>query len=108
MANRWGIPKDVEEIVKTRDTSCVYCGISFTNTVFTHKTRPTWEHIINDIKINGTDNIALCCGSCNASKGIRLLEDWLSGKYCSTKGITKENVAQVVTEYLNRPKKPTA
>ena len=31
MANRWGIPKDVEELVKQRDLSCVYCGISFTN-----------------------------------------------------------------------------
>jgi len=108
MANRWGIPKDVEEFVKQRDLFCVYCGISFTNIIPTYKTRPTWEHIINDIKINGIDNIALCCGSCNASKGRKFLEDWLTGKYCSTKGITKDNVAQVVKEYLNRQKKPTA
>lgn len=104
MANRWGIPKDVEELVKNRDESCVYCGISFSNSVFTHKTKPTWEHIINVIKIKGTDNIVLCCASCNSSKGSKLLEDWLAGKYCSTKGITKENVAQAVKEYLNRPK----
>ena len=102
MVTRWGIPKEVEEFVKKRDFSCVYCGISFTNTVVTHKTRPTWEHIINDIRINGPDNIALCCGSCNASKGIKLLSDWLNGKYCSTKGITKDNVATVVKIYLNR------
>ncbi len=107
MANRWGIPKDVEEQVKDRDTNCVYCGISFANSVFTSKTRPTWEHIINDIKINGQDNIALCCGSCNASKGAKFLEVWLTGKYCSTKGITKDNVAQVVKEYLNRQKRST-
>lgn len=102
MANRWGIPKNVEELVKERDTNCVYCGISFTNSVVTHKTRPTWEHIINDIRINGVDNIAICCGSCNASKGTKLLSDWLNGKYCATKGITKDNVATVVKEYLNR------
>ena len=30
MANRWGIPKEVEELVKKRDLSCVYCGILFT------------------------------------------------------------------------------
>jgi|GEM_PF-1112622 len=59
MANRRRIPKEVEEFVKRRDLSCVYCGISFTNEVVTHKTRPTWEHIINDIRINGPDNIAL-------------------------------------------------
>ncbi len=102
MANRWGIPKNVEEVVKERDINCVYCGISFTNSVVTHKTRPTWEHIINDIRINGPDNIALCCGSCNASKGTKVLSDWLTSKYCVTKGITKDNVATVVKIYLNR------
>lgn len=102
MANRWGIPKEVEELVKNRDLHCVYCGILFTNSVHTHKTRPTWEHIINDIRINGSDNITLCCGSCNASKGAKLLADWLNSKYCLTKGITKDNVANVVKDYLNR------
>lgn len=101
MANRWGIPKDVEELVKKRDLHCVYCGISFTNSVLTHKTRPTWEHIINDIRINGPDNISLCCGSCNASKGNKLLINWLSGKYCLTKGITKDNVATIVQKHLS-------
>ncbi len=102
MANRWGIPKNVEELVKARDKNCVYCGISFINSTFTHKTRPTWEHIINDIKINGPDNIALCCGSCNASKGSKLLIDWLNGKYCVAKGIAKDNVAAVVKTFLDR------
>lgn len=102
MANRWGIPKDVEEIVKQRDLSCVYCGISFINSAPTHKTRPTWEHIINDIRINGPDNIALCCGSCNASKGTKLLKDWLNSKYCMTNNITGDNVAIVVKEHLKR------
>jgi len=100
MANRWGIPKDVENFVKVRDTNCVYCGISFTNSVQTHKTRPTWEHIINDIRINGPENIALCCGSCNASKGTKLLVDWLNSKYCVTKGITVEKVSSIVKEHL--------
>ncbi len=107
MANRWGIPKDVEEFVKERDTQCVYCGILFTYSVLSYKTRPTWEHIITDIRINGTDNIALCCGSCNASKGMKILEVWLTGKYCSTKGITKDSVADVIKEYLSRQNKPT-
>jgi 5-methylcytosine-specific restriction endonuclease McrA len=100
MANRWGIPKNVEALVKERDTNCVYCGISFINSVITYKTRPTWEHIINDIRINEPANIALCCGSCNASKGTKILNDWLNSKYCATKGITKHNVATVVKEHL--------
>ena len=102
MANRWGISKEVEEFVKQRDLECIYCGISFIDTIFNNKTRPTWEHIINDIRLNQTENIALCCGSCNASKGQKLLIEWLNGKYCVTKNITKSNVAKVVKDYLNR------
>jgi hypothetical protein len=93
MTNRWGIPKEVEELFKQRDVSCVYCGVPFRNTVYTHKTRPTWEHIINDISINGPDNIALCCGSCNASKGAKLLNDWLESKYYLNKGITLDSLS---------------
>ncbi len=102
MANRWGIPKDVEAFVKQRDLFCVYCGISFVNANPTHKSRATWEHIINDIRINVIENIALFCGSCNASKGTKKLEDWFTGKYCTTKGITKDNVAAVVKEYFKK------
>lgn len=83
-------------------------GFSFSKTVYTHKTRPTWEHIINDIRINGLDNIALCCGSCNASKGTKLLWDWLNGKYCIAKGITKDNVATVVKDHLIKIQGTTA
>ncbi|MBL7862200.1 MAG: hypothetical protein JNJ65_13625 [Cyclobacteriaceae bacterium] len=109
MANRWGIPNDVAELVKKRDLSCVYCGISFTSSIVNHKTRPTWEHIVNDIKINGPENIALCCGSCNASKGAKVLADWLNTKYCIAKGIKKDTVAHVVKKHLfhNKNQYPT-
>jgi len=100
LANRWGIPKDVEGIVRQRDLSCVYCGVSFNNSDPTHNIRPTWEHIINDIRINGPDNIALCCRSCNASKGAKFLNEWLSSKYCMRKGINEDTVATVVKNHL--------
>ncbi len=96
MANRWGIPQEIEGKVRERDVCCVYCGVSFT------KTKPTWEHIVNDIKLSGLDNIALCCSSCNSSKGSKLLIDWLSSKYCLTKGISRDTVAAVVRNHLNR------
>jgi hypothetical protein len=104
MANRWGIPKEVEEQVRKRDLCCVYCGITFNKNSYDHKTRPTWEHIINDIRINGPENIALCCGSCNASKGVKKLEDWLNSNYCATKGITNNTVAPVVKDFLKNKK----
>lgn len=102
MANRWGISKDVEELVKKRDLQCVYCGKEFTDTGVLLKTRRTWEHIINDISINGADNIALCCSSCNASKGAKRLDEWLNSKYCTERGITIDKVASVVQSILNK------
>jgi 5-methylcytosine-specific restriction endonuclease McrA len=101
MANRWGIPKVVEDIVIARDKRCVYCQSEFDKTGENRKTRSTWEHIINDIKLNKEDNIALCCGSCNASKGSKLLEDWLKSKYCLDKKITKETVSEVIKNHID-------
>lgn len=103
MANQWGIPKDVEMEVRQRDLHCVYCGVDFSIIYSSRKTKPTWEHIINDIRINGSNNIALCCTSCNASKGAKRLEDWLESKYCITKGITIKTVADVVKKAIQNP-----
>lgn len=102
MANRWGIPKDVETLVRDRDLSCVYCGTSFTNSAQTHKTRATWEQIVNDIRLNKSDNIALCCGSCNVSKGSKLVFTWLKSDYCISKGIRIDSVAKVVKDHLSK------
>lgn len=105
MANKWGIPDNVENFVKQRDAKCVYCGVAFSEGNCSRKHKPSWEHIINDIRINGTDNIALCCMSCNASKGAKLIEEWLQSDYCKKKNITKGNVANVVKEALINPPK---
>ena len=103
MANRWGIPIEVEKHVLERDSTCVYCGVEFS--IETRKTKASWEHIVNDIRINGTDNIALCCMSCNASKGAKLLSVWLDGDYCKNKNITPETVAEIVKEAIANPPK---
>mgnify|MGYP003675655541 CR=1 FL=1 len=103
MANRWGIPKHVEDIVKERDIKCVYCGVEFDENNRSRKSKPSWEHIVNDIRINGIDNISLCCISCNASKGAKLLKDWLQTDYCKKNAITEETVAQIVKEAIKNP-----
>lgn len=100
MANRWGIPHDVETAVIARDQSCVYCGVLFENKSTTSK--KTWEHIINDTALNGADNIALCCRSCNASKGNKILKDWLQSPYCQRTNINKNTVASVVKKHLEK------
>lgn len=103
MSNRWGIPKNVEDFVKQRDTNCVYCGLELSNNPESRKQKPSWEHIMNDIRINGIDNISLCCMSCNASKGAKLLEEWLQSDYCKRNNITEKTVAQVVKEAIKNP-----
>ena len=105
MANRWGIPKDVEDYVKQRDTDCVYCRLEFTKENKLRKSMPSWEHIVNDIRINGIDNITLCCISCNASKGAKLLETWFKSEYCKKQGITEETVAAIVKDAIQNPPK---
>ena len=52
MVNRWGIPKEVENFVKQRDTNCVYCGQFFLDQPESSKHKQAWEHIVNDF---------LCC-----------------------------------------------
>lgn len=41
-ANRWDIPKDVEDLVKERDTNCVYCGQVFVEKLESIKQKPSW------------------------------------------------------------------
>jgi len=97
--NRWKIPADLESEVRARDTHCVYCGSLFGS-------RPgkgsleSWEHIENNAGIRTPENIALWCRSCIASKGARLLADWLGSNYCVQRGISAESVADVVKHAL--------
>ena len=60
------------------------------------KTVATWEHIINDASIVTRENIALCCVSCNSSKGAKKLKDWLQSNYCKSRGINENTVAEIV------------
>lgn len=96
MANNWNIPAWLEKEVRERDTVCVYCGNEFTSFQTSKKSAASWEHIINDVSIITSENIALCCCGCNASKGQKKLSIWLKSKYCQDRGITPDTVAPVV------------
>lgn len=97
MANQWGIPKEVEEAVHKRDLRCVYCNCEFG--VERAKKR-SWEHIINDVTISTIENIALCCIGCNASKGAKLLSQWLESEGAKRRGVSQETLAPVVLAAL--------
>jgi hypothetical protein len=98
--NQWGIPNAVATAVIKRDTRCIYCCLIFDRS--TRATAPSWEHIVNDETIITLANIALCCIGCNASKGTKSLADWLGSKYCQSRGITAETIAQVARDHLTR------
>ena len=97
--NRWNIPDWLEREVRGRDARCVYCRAEFGSS---HGSAASWEHIVNDATIVTRENIALCCVSCNASKGTRLLSDWLDSDYCRRRGITRDTVAEVGRRALER------
>lgn len=98
MANRWGIPKDVEAAVLARDKNCVYCGVVFGAD---RKSASSWEHIVNDVKIATEENIALCCIGCNASKGAMSLRAWLESPNAQRRGISANTIAPVVMSALS-------
>jgi len=68
----------------------------------------TWEHIINDARIVTRENIALCCAACNASKGTKLLREWLTSSYCKRRGITAHTIARVAVAALESEEKDHA
>ncbi len=98
--NRWNIPEWLEKEIIRRDTSCVYCSVVFGLPEAKVGSRPSWEHIVNDARIITRENVALCCRSCNSSKGIKQLSVWLDSPYCRGRGINRETVAVVVKQAL--------
>lgn len=98
--NRWNIPDWLEKLVKSRDKRCVYCGKDFEIPPQKRGDAPSWEHIINDATIINLDNIAICCVSCNASKGSKDLRFWMNSKYCKRNKITSDSVALVIQQAL--------
>lgn len=100
MANNWNIPDWLENEVRERDKTCVYCGVKFTPYNISRKTAASWEHIINDINIVNIDNIVLCCCGCNSSKGQKQLSVWLKSDYCKNRGINEHTVASVVKKAI--------
>jgi biotin synthase-like enzyme len=98
--NRWNIPTWMEREIIARDTSCIYCGVEFGAGGKTRKMMPSWEHIVNDARIITRENIARCCIACNASKGAKLLSEWLNSNYCKIRTINIDTIAPVVKRYL--------
>lgn len=96
--NRWGIPEWLEQEIRARDLTCVYCDVRFDSG--DRKNWASWEHIINDSRICTIQNLALCCMACNSSKGTKDLAEWLKSDYCRRRGITRKTLAPVIRAAL--------
>ncbi|MCP4579601.1 MAG: HNH endonuclease [Deltaproteobacteria bacterium] len=109
--NRWGIPAWLEDEIRQRDKTCIYCGVQMVEKRApggSRKSVATWEHIINDASIVTRDNIARCCCACNSSKGTKELAEWLGSKYCKIHDINADTVAEVAKRALIPVKKLTS
>jgi hypothetical protein len=103
MANKYGIRAEVERQIRLRDKVCVYCGKKMKKG---HpKDGPTIEHLNNiphdyyPSELTEWD-VAICCHSCNTSRGAKHYWDWLKSPYCIKKNINKKTVADVVKKYM--------
>lgn len=106
MANNFGIPAAVENRIRTRDTRCVYCHKEFST--LSRKDWPTIEHLSEHppfywrlgLKEEG---LAICCTSCNSSRGAKSLAAWFRSAYCRDRQppIGPQSVAPPVRRYLD-------
>ena len=97
------IPASLAKRIIGRDKSCVYCKVKFRHGVRSRKKRPSWEHM-DDYSVRHPKiwNIAVCCGSCNASRGPKGLAEWFESDYCKKKSISKRSVAEIIRRYVRR------
>jgi len=109
----YGIPdKDYQE-VKERDTRCVYCDKKMYESKDSKDKRnwrtvehlnynPDWDSVRSFVEAgkSTTPIIAMCCFSCNASRGKKQILDWFEGKYCKDKKIYISTVSNVVKDFL--------
>jgi 5-methylcytosine-specific restriction endonuclease McrA len=105
MSNTYGISEQVEQEIRARDKSCVYCGIVMKQ--YPHSmaaSGATIEHFNNDGPFEEKSNAAICCRSCNSSKGAMKLSAWFKTAYCQEKKINEETVSKPVKAYIRLEK----
>ncbi|MEK6973005.1 MAG: hypothetical protein AABW72_03130 [archaeon] len=112
MTNKFGIPKEESIRIRTRDKTCVYCHKKMIYPFISSKYRDcaTIEHLNYDGPFYWKDglqieDIVICCGECNSSRGTKELLNWFKNEYCLTKNINENTVVQPVKNYLNRKRK---
>ena len=105
MGNAYDISFELETFIRRKYKNCIYCGIKLKNSKKNYHDKATIEHIDNIVRHRTKDNLAMCCNSCNASKGKLPLWNWLRKGYCIKKDV-KTEMAPIARNFLrkHRPK----
>ena len=105
----FGIPDNVLTEIMERDRECVYCHKVMINpyNIENRRDSVTIEHLSPNPPFHWSDgmkanNIVMCCGSCNSSRGAKELADWFKSPYCVSRNINEKTVAESVKSYLKR------
>jgi hypothetical protein len=60
----------------------------------------TIEHLNHLPPWDNPDTVAICCGSCNSSRGQKTIMEWFESKYCKENNISPLTVAEPVLAYI--------
>ena len=114
----YGITKEEIEFIKKRDTICVYCRkqFDFDHNQKNHKAWDTIEHLNHREDWDSVGSyhkenkpvaeiIAICCATCNSSRGSKPLLKWFKTEYCIKNNINYKTVAKVVAKYIDKYEK---
>src|SRR4029077_15645005 len=105
MGNRYGLPEAEVDRVRERDALCVYCRKAMVKPGVRGSSTKDWatiEHLNNVEPWDNPDTIAICCGSCNSSRGGMPLMQWFGSRYCLEKEISPSTVAGPVLDYIRQ------
>jgi hypothetical protein len=100
--NIYGLPEADLEAVRQRDKNCVYCHKEMLEPSPDAK-RTDWatiEHLNHLPPWDNPKTIAICCTSCNSSRGNKRIVDWFESRYCKERAISPATVAQPVLAYI--------
>ena len=62
----------------------------------------TIEHLNHLPPWDNPKTIAICCGSCNSSRGKKTILEWFKSTYCVEKNISPATVSQPVLDYIRQ------
>jgi len=102
MKNKYGLPEDRLNEIRVRDKVCVYCHKEMIKPGDdgSIKDWATIEHLNHLPPWDNPFTVAICCGSCNSSRGNKKLLDWFEILYCVERNINYDTVAQPVRDYI--------